>query len=57
MVRMADQYRENMTIFNVIGKVVLNKQVINGDKIDISSLEAGIYFVRLGENISKLVVR
>jgi hypothetical protein len=56
-VRMADQYRENMTIINVIGKVVLQKQVINGDRIDISSLETGIYFVRLGENISKLVIQ
>ncbi|WP_299780813.1 DNRLRE domain-containing protein [uncultured Formosa sp.] len=41
----------SMTIYNVMGKLVLQKQIENNEQaIDVSQFNSGIYFVRLNNN-------
>jgi len=51
----------SMTIFDNIGKRILQKELLPGERIDVASLPAGIYFVEIaGRNermVKKLLVR
>lgn len=47
----------NLEIFNTMGQLLRSeKDVQNGQVINISSLEAGLYFVKSGDSIQKLIV-
>jgi hypothetical protein len=41
-------------LFDANGKVIIDK-LISGNSIDISNIDAGIYFLRVGSNVSKIV--
>lgn len=46
-----------LEIFNAAGQIVhREKQVQDGDKISVSNLEAGLYLVKSGESIQKLII-
>ena len=44
----------NVRLFDVNGKLVTDK-LITGNMLDISDLESGIYFVRLGNSVTKII--
>lgn len=47
----------DLSIFNSLGQLVINKkQVTNGSVITISELDPGIYIVRSGDQIQKLMI-
>ena len=46
---------ENLTITDVFGKVVLQKKVKGEVELDVSSLTAGIYFIRAGNAVRKFI--
>ena len=46
---------DNIEIYNISGKCVISTSIENYNKIDISNLKQGIYFVRIGEYSSKFV--
>ena len=50
---------ENIIINNLLGEIVLKKQVKNNTKgkveLDVSFLSSGIYFVRVGNEVRKFV--
>jgi hypothetical protein len=49
---------DNLTIFDAAGKQVLNKQLAgNVDEVDISSLQAGTYFIRVSNKGSKMATQ
>lgn len=47
-VKLSASGKHNLTIYNALGKAILNKEIISAiDVIDIENLKAGIYFVYL----------
>lgn len=49
---------DNLTIYDVAGKQVLNKQLAgNVDEIEISSLQAGTYFIKVSNKESKTAMQ
>ncbi len=50
---------KKIEIYNIKGQLVFNSEILSlGEKtsIDISSLEAGLYFVKIGSNLQKLLL-
>ncbi len=56
-ISLLDSNIEEMTIFNVVGAAVLQRVVENGDQVDISDLRQGVYFVKLGNQLNKLIIK
>ena len=56
-IQLAERNMEDMTIFNVVGAAVLQRMVENGDRVDVSDLREGVYFVKLGNQLNKLVIK
>jgi len=59
ILKFPDTYR-SLKIYAVSGELVINKQVVNDDQLDISSLSKGVYFIQFvdskgGSNTSKFV--
>lgn len=52
-----ESYLEKISIYNSLGEIVLISKNMNTEniRIDVSSLSAGLYFVRVGDMISKFV--
>jgi hypothetical protein len=47
---------QRLSIINNIGQIVLQKEVGKMQKIDIQLLEAGLYFVKIGNGMEKLMI-
>lgn len=50
----------NLAIFNTLGVMVMNKQFYMENEtfdVDVSSLEKGVYFLKLNEHGEKFVVK
>lgn len=49
--------RTNLTLYNISGRAVLNRNVDNSGTISLDALPAGVYVYRLGEETGKILVR
>ncbi len=51
------QFNENnkLTLYDIHGKLILEKYITDNTTIDISSLESGIYFIKLNDTYSKVI--
>jgi hypothetical protein len=51
----------NITLLNILGDVVLNKQIKNSEKLELSNLSKGIYFLSIenltGKATQKLIIK
>ncbi len=50
-------HKTNIEIIDITGKVYKSNILVRQSKIDISNLESGIYFVKVGEQTQKLIVK
>lgn len=57
-VKFRNQSQDYLKIYNVVGAMAFEKLIKNGDRIDISSLQKGIYIVKIGSDYTtKLIVK
>ncbi len=58
MVKLNDEVKDkNLQILDLSGKVILRKDISgNSTKIDVSTLEKGVYLIKVGSEMGKLIV-
>jgi len=53
--------KTKVSIINILGGVVFNKEIVESEKIDLTKLNKGIYFLNLensnGKSVKKLIIR
>jgi alpha-amylase len=47
--------QNNIEILDITGKTIVNLKLMNGNSVDVSNLNSGIYFIKIGNQIGKFV--
>lgn len=60
-IELANNENTNISLINILGEMVLNKQINNSEKIELSNLSKGIYFLSIqnltGKATQKLIIK